>query len=104
MIASSTRKKSIRKATGPETQDPSSELKIISELGRSLLFTVHPKKVAQRVADSVQAGIGVQMVAFGAELENIGLISCAFAASGEQNSDFLFKDRFEHWLSFLPPQ
>ena len=33
--------------------DASSELKFITELGRSLLVTVHPKKVASRVAEAV---------------------------------------------------
>ena len=104
MIASSPRKRPGRKASNLEAADASAELRIISELGRSLLFTVHPKKVASRVAEAVQSGVGARMVAFVAELANIGLISCAFQQTGKATEDFLIKDRFEQWLRFLPPQ
>jgi two-component system NtrC family sensor kinase len=104
MIGSSPRKKGSRKPPGVIASDNSSELRLISELGRSLLFTVHPKKVASRVAEAVQDGVQAQMVAFVAELDNIGLISCAHARSGEAADDFLNKDRFEQWLDFMPPQ
>jgi two-component system NtrC family sensor kinase len=104
MIAPSPRKRSIRKASGREAHDPSSELKIIAELGRSLLFTVHPKKVAERVAETVRASVDAHSAAFIAQMDNIGLISCAFNASGEPLNDFFYKDRFEQWLGLLPPQ
>lgn len=80
------------------------ELRFISELGRSLLFMVHPKKVACRVADAIQAGVGAEMCAFVAELENIGVVSCAFDEKGEIVSEFLDRSRFEKWLDILPPQ
>lgn len=80
------------------------ELRFISELGRSLLFMVHPKKVACRVADAIQAGVGAEMCAFVAELENIGVVSCAFDQKGEIVSEFLDRARFEKWLDLLPPQ
>lgn len=82
----------------------SGELKFISELGRSLLFTVHPKKVASRVAEAVQNGVDACFCAFVAELENIGLISCAFGPDGEIGGDYLRKSQFEKWLEFMPPQ
>jgi len=80
------------------------ELKFISDLGRSLLFTVHPKKVAAKVAEAIRFGAGCHLCAFVAELGNIGLVSCAFDDAGEVESAFLNRDRFEKWLDFLPPQ
>lgn len=84
--------------------DPSAELRFISDLGRSLLFTVHPKKVASRVADAIRAGLGAMVCGFVAELENIGVVSCAFDEKGELMTGFLEKERFENWLQLLPPQ
>src|SRR5215204_2583495 len=85
--------------------DASSELKFITELGRSLLVMVHPKKVASRVAEAVcretRAGICVVVV----ELEQIGLVSGAFASeNGAARPDILQRRRFEKWLEILPPQ
>lgn len=82
----------------------SPELKFVTELGRSLLFTVHPKKVAARVAEAIRTEIGASVCAFVVELESVGLISCAFDADGERRADFLLKPRFKKWLTFLPPQ
>ncbi len=84
--------------------DDSRELKLISELGRSLLFTVHPKKVAARVAEAIRDGVSALTCIFVVELDSIGLISCAFGASGEIEDGFLRRDKFEKWLSFMPPQ
>ena len=80
------------------------ELRFIADMGRSLLFTVHPKKVACRVADAIQSGTGAELCAFVAELENIGVVSCAFDQKGEVVSEFLERKRFEKWLDLLPPQ
>ena len=80
------------------------ELRFISDLGRSLLFTVHPKKVASRVASAIQNGVGAEVCAFVAELENIGVVSCAYDSKGELLTDFFAKGKFEKWLEFLPPQ
>src|SRR5688572_3076949 len=82
----------------------SDELRFISDLGRSLLFTVHPKKVASRVASALQNGLGSEVCAFVAELENIGVVSCAFDAKGELMTDFFEKAKFEKWLEFMPTQ
>ncbi|MFN3420078.1 MAG: two-component system sensor histidine kinase NtrB [Pyrinomonadaceae bacterium] len=86
------------------TGDAAAEIRFISDLGRSLLFTVHPKKVACRVADAIQNGVGAELCAFVAELENIGIISCAFDKKGEIVSDFLNRTQLEKWLDLLPPQ
>jgi two-component system, NtrC family, sensor kinase len=85
--------------------DASSELKFITELGRSLLVTVHPKKVASRVAEAIcretRAGICVVVV----ELEQIGLVSGTFTFDNAgAKQDILNKKRFEKWLEILPPQ
>ena len=80
------------------------DLRFIADLGRSLLFTVHPKKVACRVADAIQSGTGAELCAFVAELENIGVVSCAFDQKGEVVSEFIDRNRFEKWLDLLPPQ
>jgi len=40
-----------------DAPDASAELKFISDLGRSLLFTVHPKKVASRVSSAIQQSV-----------------------------------------------
>lgn len=84
--------------------DASDELRFVSELGRSLLFTVHPKKVASRVASALQNGVGAKVCAVVAGLENIGVVSCAFDNKGELMTDFFNKGRFEKWLEFMPPQ
>ena len=105
MLISSPLKKDARpvSVTG-RTADSSNDLKFISELGRSLLFTVHPKKVAARVAEAIQNVTGAEVCVFAAELENIGLISCGFDHGGEIESGFLDRQRFEKWLNFMPPQ
>lgn len=105
MLSSSPPKKDASSVAAiPRTDDGSSDLRFISELGRSLLFTVHPKKVAERVAESIRECVEARMCAFVAELENIGLISCAFDVRGPHEGGFLDRSRFERWLRFMPPQ
>lgn len=87
-----------------DNTDPTPELRFISDLGRSLLFTVHPKKVASRVADAIQRGVEAEVCAFVAELENIGVISCSFDEKGEMDPRSFSKSKFEEWLQLLPPQ
>jgi len=84
--------------------DTADELRFISDLGRSLLFTIHPKKVASRVASAIQIGVGAEVCAFVVELENIGVVSCGFDQKGELLTAFFEKPRFERWLEFMPPQ
>src|SRR4051812_24174114 len=82
----------------------STELKFIADLGRALLFTVHPKKVASRVAESIRLASGCKVCAFVVEISNIGLVSSAFDENGEVHTEFLDRERFDTWLDFLPPQ
>ena len=86
------------------TDSASAELKFIADLGRSLLFTVHPKKVASKVADAIRFGSGCDVCAFVVELNNIGLVSSAYDKNGELQNEFLNRERFDRWLDFLPPQ
>jgi two-component system, NtrC family, sensor kinase len=79
------------------------ELKFITELGRSLLFTVHPKKVVSRVAEAIQSELRAEICAVVVELEHIGLVSCAYSLR-KPKSNFLHKDKFKKRLEFLPPQ
>ena len=87
-----------------DVPDGFSELRFMSDLGRSLLFTVHPKKVASRVAEALRWAVGAELCVFVAELESIGVVSCGFDGKGEMNAAFLDKLRFEKRLEFLPPQ
>ena len=84
--------------------ETSSELKFITELGRSLLFTVHPKKVASRVAQAVRNRVGSVACVFVVELKQIGLVFSAVDASGEENTKLLQRTKFSEWLRVLPPQ
>ena len=85
--------------------DASSELKFITELGRSLLVTVHPKKVASRVAESICRETRAEIAVVVVELEQIGLVSGTFAFRAEPaKQDILHKKRFEKWLEILPAQ
>src|SRR5580765_507827 len=105
MQTSSPPKKDASARLGAAPTDESlGELKFISDLGRSLLFTVHPKKVASRVAEAILGGVDAACCVFVAELEAIGLISCAYSRDGESEDNFLRRERFEKWLSFMPPQ
>lgn len=105
MLNHSPPKKDARSSTPkPYTDEPARDLRFISDLGRSLLFTVHPKKVASRVADALRQGLDAEICVFAAELKNIGLISCAFGRNGELTADYLERSRLVKWLTFMPPQ
>ena len=105
MLISSPPKKGVRPAhPDTPTNDAASDLRFVSDLGRSLLFIVHPKKVANRVADALLEGVGASACVFAAELESIGLISSSAASGGKGNTDLLMRNRFEKWLTFMPPQ
>lgn len=98
----SAREKSL---TGRKDADSSRELKFITGLGRSLLFTVHPKKVAQRVAEAVGRETSATICAVVVELGHIGLISSAFDCENKPvQSSFLHRDRFNKRFKILPPQ
>jgi len=91
-------------AAGQAGTESSMELKFIAELGRSLLFTFHPKKVASRVSDALRREVEAEVCALVVELETVGLVSSAFDAKDAETIDFLHKSRFKKWLEFLPPQ
>jgi len=83
--------------------DRTSELKFISDLGRSLLLAVHPKKAAHRVAEALRERFDASICGFAAELGNIGLICSAVSRDGEIDTAFN-KPRLERWIGFMPPQ
>lgn len=87
-----------------EKENFSDELKFVTELGRNLLFSVHPKKVAERVARAIQKETNAKICAVVAELDQIGLVSSAFAKDNNEEFDFLDREKFKKWLEFLPAQ
>ena len=86
-----------------DAQAAGTEMRFISDLGRSLLFTVHPKKVAAKVAEALVAGLDADVCLIAAELENIGIISSACDAAGEVTGEYLQRPRLVKWLELLPP-
>jgi two-component system NtrC family sensor kinase len=80
-----------------------SDLKFISELGRSLLFAVHPKKVASRVAEVLCARLDAEVCGFAVELDRVGLIGSICGRKGETDGVFN-RQSLEKWLRFMPPQ
>ncbi len=69
-----------------------------------MLGTVHPKRVALRVAENLRFETGADICAVVAELEQIGLTSAAFDNSNEQIEDFLNRQNFEQRTRILPSQ
>ncbi len=104
LTTSSPKKDASTPALAAAIDDNAIELKFISELGRSLLFTVHPKKVASRVAGAILAGVDAATCVFVAELGGIGLVTCEMGRDGEFESGLLRREKFEKWLNFMPPQ
>ncbi len=91
--------------TTAKNHDSARDLKFITELGRSLLVTVHPKKVAARVAEAIRRETAAEICAVVVGLEHIGLVSAAFTSENAvAPSGFLHKERFKNRLKFLPPQ
>ena len=86
------------------SSESSCELKFITELGRSLLGTVHPKRVALRVAENLRFETGADICAVVAELEHIGLTSGAFDNFNHQIEDFLNRQNFDLRMRVLPSQ
>ena len=81
-----------------------SEIRFISELGRSLLLTVHPMKVASAIAKKAREGVNADLCAVAVELDHIGMICCAFDSQGEKSQKIFQKKKFREWLRFLPSQ
>jgi two-component system NtrC family sensor kinase len=96
----------VAKATSPliTKNESSSELRFITELGRDLLLMVHPKKVANCVAEAIQREVGAEACAFVFEMENLGLVCSAFDSNGQESVNLVQKRRFKKWLSVLPAQ
>lgn len=86
------------------TENPDAGMRFISDLGRSLLKSVHPKKVANCVAESLFSGMGASSCAVAVKLHHIGLVCSAFSHGNEGDCAEFNKDRFARWLSLLPPQ
>lgn len=82
---------------------PAADLKMVADLGRSLLVTVHPKKVAERVADAITAGTGACRCVFTAELNNIGIITCLSGDAEAAAEDVIPRGTINSWLQFMPP-
>ena len=92
-------------AIGGFGHDASLELKFIADLGRSLLFTVHPKKVAERITDAIRRETGAMVCAMVTELEHFGLVSaCSLTDPTSDEQEILRKDKLKRWVEVLPPQ
>ncbi len=104
MLTPSTSKKDAGSTDITAPEEGFNDLKFISELGRSLLFTVHPKKAASCVAEALVRGVDAAVCVFVAELDSIGLITSQAFREGNDDGESLRRERFEKWLSFMPPQ
>jgi two-component system NtrC family sensor kinase len=104
MMTPSPKKDASQPAFTTGASDGTSELKFVSDLGRSLLFTVHPKKVAGRVAEAILTAAEATACVVVAELQSIGLITFEIDTSGEADGALLDRERLERWLAFMPPQ
>ena len=89
---------------GGSESDSNAKLRFISELGRSLLVTVHPMKVASQIAEKMREGLNAEFCAVAVELDHIGLVSSAFDLRGDSTSKIFHKKRFREWLAVLPSQ
>lgn len=102
MLSQSPAKKPSRPSKSDAELGAATDLKFISDLGRSLLSIVHPKKVANRVADAICEGTGAIACVFVVEHSSIGLVS---GTAGDGSDDeALNRQRFANWIGFLPPQ
>lgn len=77
-------------------------LGFISDLGRSLLVDVHPKKIASKVAEAITKTFDVEFCLVAAELEHFGLVSSAFDAEASITTASLNRKRFKTWVGLLP--
>ena len=84
----------------PSVQTPN--LAFISELGRSLLFAVHPKKIAARAAEGIVEEFGVDLCVVAVELDHFGLVCAAFDLEGELDTRGLKRDKLRNWINLLP--
>ncbi len=82
--------------------EPIQELKFVTELGRSLLAILHPKKVILHVAEAIQKIASAEICAVFIELQETGLISSSVDYSGNQFCNLPNKNRIKSLLKFLP--
>jgi len=104
MIAPKTSKKINEVSFSERSREKHLELRFISELSRSLVDTVHPKKTALKVVDALLKQTQALACALIVELDNFGLISCAIDQCGSELEDLLRRERFRQWIKPLPPQ
>lgn len=105
MHVSTPAKKGDRRQFDPSpSNDVGSDLRFITDLGRSLLPMVHPKKVANRIVDAVADKVSASGCVFAAEVPSIGLISSSSTSIAGDVRDLLDRRRLENWLSFMPPK
>ena len=83
---------------------PELNLRFMSELGRSLLFAVHPKKIAAKAAKALYSEFGLSICAVAVELEHFGFVSATFNSDGKNTDSGISRKRFREWVSFLPYQ
>lgn len=95
-----------RDAFRPRDKDSahSSDLRFITDLGRSLLFTVHPKKVADTVSEAIVHETGAVSCGVAVKLGHVGMVYGISAPQGEEHPLTFDKDRFAGWLDVLPSQ
>ncbi len=79
-------------------------LAFISELSRNLLFTVHPKKIASKVAKSIVVNFKPEICAVAVELDHVGMVCAAFDSKGHVSTECLNRARFKKWIGLLPSQ
>ena len=79
-------------------------MKFISDLAHRLLTIVHPKKVANCVAESLLSGVGASSCAVAVKLQHIGMVCSAFSRDEDGDCEVFHKERFSRWLSLLPSQ
>lgn len=87
-----------------QSYDLGGDLRFITDLGRSLLPMVHPKKVANRIVDAVVTKLNAVGCVFAAEVPSIGLISSSSTSRAGDVRDLLDRRRLDKWLAFMPPQ
>lgn len=80
------------------------ELRFIADLGRSLHFSVHPNKVAQKVVDQLCDFLESRSVSIAVELDNLGFICRTANAQPADDDCIIDRKRLESWMEFMPPQ
>jgi two-component system, NtrC family, sensor kinase len=102
MITAPPQRRDVRSVSvATDLDSHASDLRFISELGRGLLVTYHPKKAAGQVTKALLAATGATACVFAAEIDSVGLVC---ATSSQDDSCTLRRAAFAKWLAFMPPQ